>query len=905
VALSQLAAPVRPARTDAPWCSPRTWPRSDRRAVAILVAIPILVFVLPALAGHPAVVGDNLLQNFPLRVLTGRELDAGHWPLWNAYADSGTPLLGGMNAGALYPGTLLFAAAPPLVAWIANLLVVYWVAALGLFALARHLGAGSTAAGLAAATYAFSGAMVGQLVHLGVVQGQAWLPLIVLSQRCLARAVLTSGSDATWRATSRRALRATVGLAACLGLVCLTGEPRSLADAGVVVAIVALAELLAHGSVEVATRRGRLAYAAATAFAAAWGVALGLVQLAPGLGFISLTRRAHVSYAFFSMGAWPTRWLALLVAPGVLGDNGVLGTPRFFASYNLPEVTGAVGLAAMTAVFAALAQLCSRRPAASRRRLATFVALSVVGIVLAIAPGTPLGPLLHDVPLLGATRLQSRSIALFDLGATVLLAWWLDAVLAGRRDEAGLLGARRVVTLAPLVVTTVLCLLVLIDPGWATQSVLGAAHTATLASGIRATVAVSLGVAVAYLVVVWRRPRRPAASARALVAVVLVELVCFNVFFQTALVTGIGTVEPSAATAAAALGTEGRTALVDPGVVAYHETAPIGLGNLNVFTRLPSVQGYGSLHAARYTDATGTARLGELDGCALAHGVFTPLRLASVAVAPTGFQAALGSDRHVTTCGAVPLRAAVTRYFGQRLAVARVAFFGPGTPLHVRSATVRLIGADGAVLHVPVAIHAGRDVVASFATRPEAVAAELLVPGGVRVATTRLTAASGRTLRLDTAMQVALDTPQWRFTGLRGTLSFFRSTQLAPGVWLTDPARGARARLVSSGADGSASVVVTTTAPVRLVRSATWLPGWGATLVAASGAPSRTEAVVPDGLVQSVVVPAGAWTVEFAYHAPHLRLGIVVTSLALLALVVALVWLGLGRRRRGRPRVVG
>ena len=119
-----------PATTEVParlaWWAPRTWTRGDRRALAVLAAVPVFPFVLPALAGHPAVVGDNLLQNYPLRVLVGRDLDAGHWPLWNPYAFSGTPLLGGMNAGAAYPGTLLFAVVPGPLAWVANLLVVSW-----------------------------------------------------------------------------------------------------------------------------------------------------------------------------------------------------------------------------------------------------------------------------------------------------------------------------------------------------------------------------------------------------------------------------------------------------------------------------------------------------------------------------------------------------------------------------------------------------------------------------------------------------------------------------------------------------------------------------------------------------------------------------------------------------------
>ena len=35
---------------------------------------PLVLFIIPALAGHPAIDADNLIQNFPLRVLAGRQL---------------------------------------------------------------------------------------------------------------------------------------------------------------------------------------------------------------------------------------------------------------------------------------------------------------------------------------------------------------------------------------------------------------------------------------------------------------------------------------------------------------------------------------------------------------------------------------------------------------------------------------------------------------------------------------------------------------------------------------------------------------------------------------------------------------------------------------------------------------
>jgi uncharacterized membrane protein YfcA len=154
------------------------------------VAIPTLLFAIPALFGHPAIAQDNLIQNFPLRVLSGHQLAGGHLPLLNSLANSGTPLLGGMNAGSFYPLSLFFVVLPPVVAWVATLAITYASAAVGLYALARWHGLRSSAAFLGAIGYAFMGAMMGQLVHLAVVEGYSLLPWAVLTELVVARALV-------------------------------------------------------------------------------------------------------------------------------------------------------------------------------------------------------------------------------------------------------------------------------------------------------------------------------------------------------------------------------------------------------------------------------------------------------------------------------------------------------------------------------------------------------------------------------------------------------------------------------------------------------------------------------------------------------------------------------------------
>ena len=324
----------------------------DGRAVVVLVVVPLVVFAVPALLGHPAVAGDNAIQNFPLRVLVGRQLAHGHLPLWNPYIWSGSPLLGGLNAGAAYPLTALFAFGAPIVAWTANLMAVYWAGGLGMYALLRQYRLAPLAAALAGLTYAFGGAMAAQMVHLGVVQGMGWMPWLCLALVRLSWVVLGTGpvpegtAEVADPAGARRGSPWpwVVLTAVVVGLVILTGEPRSMAEAEVVAAwVVGWMVLRPYAGIAVGTAR-RLAFLGLAAAGGLWGVLLAAVQILPGWAFISASQRAVENYTFFGAGSLRPSWTVLMLVPDLFGGDGVLHQPPFFNSYNLPEVTGYVGL---------------------------------------------------------------------------------------------------------------------------------------------------------------------------------------------------------------------------------------------------------------------------------------------------------------------------------------------------------------------------------------------------------------------------------------------------------------------------------------------------------------------------------------------------------------------------------
>ena len=94
---------------------------------------------------------------------------------------------------------MIFAFVPPIAAWIVNCVAVYVIAATGMFALLRWHGMRTLSSFAAAMSFAYSGAMIGQLVHLGVVQGFAFIPWAALILVSLSRRLSLEPAATSWR----------------------------------------------------------------------------------------------------------------------------------------------------------------------------------------------------------------------------------------------------------------------------------------------------------------------------------------------------------------------------------------------------------------------------------------------------------------------------------------------------------------------------------------------------------------------------------------------------------------------------------------------------------------------------------------------------------------------------------
>ena len=352
----------------------------------------------------------------------------------------------------------------------------------------------------------------------------------------------------------------------------------------------------------------------------------------------------------------------------------------------------------------------------------------------------------------------------------------------------------------------------------------------------------------------------------------------------------------------------GRTALVDLGGAHGRPYQRLGIPNMNVFTGLPSVQGYGSLISTIYDNLTGTHPQATVDPCRLADGTFVQLRLGAIVVASIQLSQNIRQiTPPVPNCTMAKPSERADRYFGQILRVHTVRLHGRGgQPVSSGPVYFHLLDWNGRGVG-PVIVERGANIM-TFTVKgrsPRAAGFELTAKRLISIGDTLVTETDPAlpTYRLDSPFQEALDRLNWRLSDTVGTFSVFKTTDVAPPEWLVAPSRGSSLSHVHSAAWGDSWASVQTTAPVTLVRSTAYLPGWRATALNITTGRSVELTVRRSGLIQQVLVPRGAWTIHFHYHAPYIELGLASSLGGGLLFIAVLGYLVVSDRRRRDDKV--
>ena len=401
-------------------------PRRPVRAAALIYALVALVLFGPALIpGRTLSNSDQLRLEYPWKgadppdfdrasVMAEESDDAATQfrpflryasdhlfdpPLWNPHISNGRPFLANAQSAVLSPFSLPGYVLPldDALAWIAVLNL--WVAAMGMYLLARALAMRFSGALLAGVVYGFSFWMVTWVAypHASV---WAWIPwLLLLTERLVRRPDLVNAG----------------GLAAVTGLVLVSGHPEeSFRALFVTVAFLAL-RLARHRE---GVRARLLAFAGALVGGALLAAAVVLPVAELILHSADLDQRSGAAID----DHLPTKWLLGVLMPDYWGR--ATGTPvepfQFIRAFYL----GALPL------LLAVAAVALRRDA-ERVAIAAFGAIS-----LAVVVGIP--PFLQIVSRLPvfSTGHNNRLAVYWVLCVALLAGWGLDE-LAERTAQAG------------------------------------------------------------------------------------------------------------------------------------------------------------------------------------------------------------------------------------------------------------------------------------------------------------------------------------------------------------------------------------------------------------------------------------------------------------------------------------
>ncbi len=130
---------------------------------------------------------DVLHLNLPLKEILSTSLKSGQWPLWTPYLASGFPLLAEGQIGTFYlPNLLFFRFMPTVTAYNLNLVLAFFLSAIGYFIFAQSIGLSSVPATFAAIVFTFSGFLSVHLNHFNLIQAASLLPLLFWASNRLA-----------------------------------------------------------------------------------------------------------------------------------------------------------------------------------------------------------------------------------------------------------------------------------------------------------------------------------------------------------------------------------------------------------------------------------------------------------------------------------------------------------------------------------------------------------------------------------------------------------------------------------------------------------------------------------------------------------------------------------------------
>ena len=270
---------------------------ADLACLALLVAAVVLVFFDVLFLGRTPWLRDLIRTHYPERAILHAAFRSGELPLWNPRFGDGQPLAANPGYEVLYPPQWLVALPNLHLAFRLEIVLHYFIAAIGMYLFCRALRLRPAAALFGAVSFTFGGMLIACSNLLPYLFPLAWWPWI---------------GFASARAFRARAIGDIALAALFLGLVLLVADPSIILESGA---------LLVSWAAVVAMKQRRIAAVVVAVAIIGGSILIGAGQMIPALDLKRDSGRAEaLSLETASVWSMPPVRAFELFFPHIVAD---------------------------------------------------------------------------------------------------------------------------------------------------------------------------------------------------------------------------------------------------------------------------------------------------------------------------------------------------------------------------------------------------------------------------------------------------------------------------------------------------------------------------------------------------------------------------------------------------------
>ncbi|MDQ3283169.1 MAG: hypothetical protein M3Q69_17365, partial [Acidobacteriota bacterium] len=381
-------------------------------AIAILAAIPTLLFLDVILGSGVFSIRDTAVYHYPAKKILRDIVTGGEFPYWNPLLSAGQPLAASPPQEVFYPLTWLILLPDFIYGFQWLVLVHVYIAIFGMYALLRSLGASRTAGCAGALSFGIGGLIVSNLNLFPLLFSAAWMPPIAMYTRAYLR---------------KRMPRDLVFACAAMAMQLLVGEPMTVLQTGFILGVYALLRRREHDR-----WRGIARDLGIVAAISVLALLLSAMQTVPSIDFLRDSVRARgFDYSLVRDWSTPPARLAEAIYPRIFGNPRQDTDAPFWGTelYRLRSSGLFLSIySGLLITVAALAGLVTRR-----RGALIYAVLAGTSILLALGDHTPLLERIYRAGFARSLRYPEKFLTMGIFATVVFGTIAFDALLEGDR----------------------------------------------------------------------------------------------------------------------------------------------------------------------------------------------------------------------------------------------------------------------------------------------------------------------------------------------------------------------------------------------------------------------------------------------------------------------------------------